>query len=283
MNEVKVVMIMALYEQLAQAFVQVPVDILGVYKNPIPANGIFRKHVDHPTTKCALLIVLYGQAEFIFNEVEHYRLSAGEGFFGGVNKRMELRTGEEGAEYFLVHYLPVHQEATNIPLLTEVSTFHVELIPELLQLQEKLQVAAASPDMVGQLEKKSLFYRLVSTVLQEERLAQNKESSPVIVDAVAYIQKHYDERLTLEQLATRYGMSGKYFSYLFHKYMGIAPIDYVIRYRMKQAEELLYTTSATIHEIAKAVGYTDPNYFSRVFKTHMGMSPKKSREIRHLL
>ncbi|WP_341300406.1 AraC family transcriptional regulator [Lysinibacillus sp. FSL H8-0500] len=274
---------MALYEQLAQAFVQIPVNILGVYKNPIPANGIFRGHVDHPTTKCALLIILYGQAEFMFDEAEHYQLSAGEGFFGGVNKRMEIRTGEEAAEYFLVHYLPVSHNETNSSLLTEVSTFQVELTSELLQLQEKLQSTAALPDMVSQLEQKGLFYHLVSTVLREERHGQNKESSPVIIDAVQYIQKHYDERLTLEQLAVRYGMSGKYFSYLFHKYMGIAPIDYMIRYRMKRAEELLYTTSATIQEIAEAVGYKDPNYFSRIFKTHMGLSPKKRRELRQML
>lgn len=274
---------MVLYEELAQAFVQIPVDTLGVYKNLIPANGIFRGHVDKPITKCGLLMILHGKAEFIFNEVEHYCLSAGEGFFGGVNKRMEIRTGEVAAEYFLVHYLPVSQNEANSSLLTDVSTFQVELTSELLQLQEKLQSAAAQPDMVSQLEKKSLFYHLVSSVLQEERHGENKKSSPVVMDAVNYIQKYYDERLTLEQLAARYGMSGKYFSYLFHKYMGIAPIDYMIRYRMKRAEELLYTTSATIHEIAEAVGYKDPNYFSRIFKTHVGTSPKKKRELRQLL
>lgn len=272
-----------LHEQLAEEFVRVPVDVFGVYKTPVPANGIYRGHVHRPTANCALLIILRGQAEFCFNETETYSFEAGEGFFGGLHKRMEFRTGNEEMEYFLVHYMPAYHDPLQVPLLTEVSVFQAELDHDLLRLQERLQAAAASPDIMERLEKKSLFYQLVSRVLQAERSMKNRESYPMIHDALAYIQQNYDQRLTLDHLAERYGMSGKYFSHMFHKYMGIAPIDYLIRYRMKRAEEMLCTTSATIHEIAEAVGYADPNYFSRIFKRHMSVSPAELRRTQSLL
>jgi YesN/AraC family two-component response regulator len=270
-------------EQLAQEFVRVPVDVLGVYKTPVAANGMYRGHVERPTTKCALLIILRGQAEFYFSDEERYLLRAGEGFFGGLNKRLALRTGNEEMEYFLVHYMPSYHAPSDTPLLTEVSIFRAGLDSEVLDLLEPLQSTAAIPDMLGQLEKKSLFYRLVSRILQANRSKESQESYPMIHDAVTFIQEHYNEKLTLERLAKRYGMSGKYFSHLFHKYMGIAPIDHLIRYRMKRAEIMLCTTSAPIHEIAETLGYIDANYFCRMFKKHMGVSPSEFRRTQGLL
>ncbi|WP_042161389.1 helix-turn-helix domain-containing protein [Paenibacillus gorillae] len=270
-------------EKLAQEFDRVPVNVLGVYKTPVAANGFYRGHEERPTTKCALLIILRGQAEFCFNGEETYLLSAGEGFFGGLNKRMTLRTGSQEMEYFLVHYMPSHHTPSDTLLLTEVSTFYAGLDSEVLDLLELLQSTATMPDMVGQLEKKSLFYRLVSKVLQASRSRESQDSYPMIHDAVTFIQEHYNEKLTLERLAKRYGMSGKYFSYLFHKYMGIAPIDHLIHYRMKRAEIMLCTTAAPIHEIAETVGYADANYFCRMFKKHMGFSPSEFRRTQSLL
>lgn len=266
-----------LYERLAHEFVRLPLDVYGVYRTANEANRIYNGHVRQPTSKCAILIGLRGQADFIFNETERYRLTPGQGFVGALGKRLEIHTGKEGFEYFLVHYMPVSSEAANANLLTQISMFHIELGSELLQLQEQLLRIASVPDSMGMLEKKSLFYRMVHKLLQSERDLQNQGSFALIDDAIAYIQTHYAEPLTLDKLAARFQMKGKYFSYLFHKYTGIAPIDYLIRYRMNRAMELLFSTDVSIHEIAEAVGYADPNYFSRIYRMHAGMPPKQSR------
>ncbi|MBO9610133.1 MAG: helix-turn-helix transcriptional regulator [Paenibacillaceae bacterium] len=266
-----------LYEQLANEFLKLPVDVYGVFRSAKEANQIFSGHVRQPTSKCAILIGLRGQADFIFNETECHRLTPGRGFVGALDKRLEIRTGDEGFEYFLIHYLPASAEALNTKLLTEISLFHVELASELLQVQEQLLRVASVPDSMGMLEKKSLFYRMLYMLLQSQRDLQNQGSSALVDDAVAYIQTHYAEPLTLDKLAARFQMKGKYFSYLFHKYTGIAPIDYLIRYRMNRAMELLFSTDVSIHEIAEAVGYADPNYFSRIYRMHAGLPPKQSR------
>ncbi|MBP1994866.1 helix-turn-helix transcriptional regulator [Paenibacillus eucommiae] len=263
------------YEELAQQFAVVPIDVYGVYRKTLEANLIYGGHVKQPTTKCAILIGLSGQADFLFNETDRYRLEPGKVLVGGVHKQLEIHVSSSGFEYGLVHFLPVYAEKDAEQRLTEVSMLHAALDPEVLRLLERLLHASSSPDSMGMLEKKALFYRLLNKLLLSERLGQNKESYLLMDEAISYIQTHHMETLTLDILAERYKMKAKYFSYLFHKYVGMAPIDYLIQYRMNRAEELLVTGQFPVSVVAKSVGYPDAYYFSRLYKKHKGLSPGK--------
>ena len=59
--------------------------------------------------------------------------------------------------------------------------------------------------------------------------------------------------------------------------MKIRPINYLIKYRLEQAIKLLKEEEYTIQEVAALVGYSDPLYFSRIFKKHVGYSPSQVR------
>ncbi|MDF2927706.1 MAG: AraC family transcriptional regulator [Paenibacillaceae bacterium] len=260
-------------EELAMDFAKASLEVYGVYRTSLEHGVLYTGHVHQPTTKCAIIISLRGQAEFRFNETERYVLQPGKVLLGGVGKRLEIRTEEDGFEYGLVHYLPVMTDQFDARRLTGISLLHVELDPELQMLLDQLLRAAASPDSMGLLEKKSLFYRLVSKVMESERHYQNKDSYSLVDDAISYIQSHYAQPLTLSHLAERYQMKAKYFSYLFHKYTGIGPIDYLIRYRMNRAHELLLTGQYSVSAVARSVGYPDSYYFSRLFKKYAGFPP----------
>ncbi|MBD2870591.1 helix-turn-helix domain-containing protein [Paenibacillus arenilitoris] len=263
------------YEELAQQFASVPLQVYGVYRTELAADRVYRGHVDQPTTKCALVVALKGQAVFLFDGAERYELQPGKALLGGARRQLEIQVGGEGFEYCLVHYVPAPQDHEDGGRLKDVSMLHVAYDPELLQLLEQLQQAADSPGGIGLLEKKTAFYRLLGKVLQSERHRQNKDSYPVIDEAVAYIQAHYLEPITLDSLAERCEMKAKYFSYLFHKYVGIGPIDYLIQYRMNRAYELLMTGQFSVSDVAGSVGYSDAYYFSRLFKKHKGLPPSK--------
>lgn len=73
------------------------------------------------------------------------------------------------------------------------------------------------------------------------------------------------------------GVSNSYFSTIFKKETGSSFISYLTDYRMDQAANLLIETDEKSYLIAKKVGYTDPNYFSYVFKRKFGVSPSKYR------
>lgn len=263
------------YEELAQLFADMHMNVYGAYRSELEGNQIYNGHVDRPTTKCAVIVSFRGQAEFRFDETERYRLEPGKVLLGGQRKRLEIRTGPGGFEYGLVHYLPAGDVQVGPWRPTDVTLLHAAPDPELHQLLEQLVEAASSPDSMGLLAKKSLFYRLLSKVLQAERLERNKDSYSLIDETILYMQTHYAQPLTLGHLAERCRMKAKYFSYLFHKYTGIGPIDYLIQYRINRARELLITGRFSVSAVAGSVGYADAYYFSRLFKKHIGVSPRQ--------
>ncbi len=89
---------------------------------------------------------------------------------------------------------------------------------------------------------------------------------------------HLADKITVQQLAAQACLSEAHFAKQFQKKTGYAPIDYFIRLKMQKACELLSTSDLRIREIATALGYIDPYYFSRLFKKVMGVSPRAYRK-----
>ncbi|SFF47449.1 AraC-type DNA-binding protein [Paenibacillus algorifonticola] len=287
------------YEELAQYFADTPLALYGVYRTQLEANRIYGGHVDKPTAKCGVIIALDGEAEFIFDEEERYLLAPGKVLIGGAGRRLEILSGEQGFRYCLAHYLPIGSDLDKDNEVIgqegrpaggaagrqprDIAVLEAALAPDLLRLVDGLIEADSSPDFMSLLEKKSIFYQIVAKLLQSERHGQNKESYPVIEDAVLYIQTHFMESITLAMLAERYKLKSKYFSHLFTKYTGTGPIDYLIHYRMNKAQEWLQTKQFTVSAVARSVGYADPYYFSRLFKKYKGIAPSQvglsSREL----
>lgn len=97
-----------------------------------------------------------------------------------------------------------------------------------------------------------------------------------VTKAVEYVQEHYaDQELSIETICSYLNVSAAYFSTVFKKETGKTFINYLTDYRMEQAVDLLLTKDEKTYIIAEKVGYSDPNYFSYVFKKQFGMSPSK--------
>ncbi len=112
-----------------------------------------------------------------------------------------------------------------------------------------------------------LFFR-------NEAFAPNQTDLPdPVKKALAYMRAHVQRRPSLAQLAAHAGVSVSHFSFLFKTSLGIAPIDYFIDLKMQYACHLLETTSLTVKEVAFALDYDDPYYFSRLFRKVIGLSP----------
>lgn len=108
--------------------------------------------------------------------------------------------------------------------------------------------------------------------------ARNTSTKTLIQRAEDYVHNNYrDENLSLDSICKVLGVSNSYFSSVFKKETGNSFIGYVTDYRMDKAARLLIETNEKSYIIAKSVGYTDPNYFSYVFKRQFGVSPSKYR------
>jgi len=96
--------------------------------------------------------------------------------------------------------------------------------------------------------------------------------------AIEYVRRHYaDPELSLTALCKHISMSVSYFSTLFKQYTGSTFVEFVTRERMDKAKELLKLSGMKNYEIAYAVGYSDPHYFSGAFKKHEGDTPTEFR------
>lgn len=109
----------------------------------------------------------------------------------------------------------------------------------------------------------------------EYRLQQ--QHGGLLNKAKRYMETHFQENISLENVAEHVGLSSYYFSKLFKEYTGINFIDELTRIRVEQAKRLLLESELSLKEICYKVGYNDPNYFSRVFKKTVGMTPSNFR------
>ncbi len=111
---------------------------------------------------------------------------------------------------------------------------------------------------------------------------ESRESEMVrkIEQTVAYMLRHLNEPLQVATLAAQVNISPSRFFAVFKNQMGHTPIDYFIRLRMEYARHLLDVTMLSVKEIAATLGYDDPFYFSRVFKSVNRTSPSGYRRLR---
>ena len=93
-----------------------------------------------------------------------------------------------------------------------------------------------------------------------------------------YIDLHFKESLTLEQLAEDSHMSKYYLSHAFKREYGVSPINYMISRRIEESKYLLAETDLSLSQIAQLLGFSSLSYFSQVFHRTQGVSPKEYRQ-----
>lgn len=100
-----------------------------------------------------------------------------------------------------------------------------------------------------------------------------------VLSVVDYIERHYsNENLTVDELCRHVHLSKSYFSAVFKQNKEQTIMEYVTRVRIDKAKDLLQQTPMKSYEVAAKVGYSDPQYFSVLFKKHTGTTPTEYRE-----
>lgn len=159
-----------------------------------------------------------------------------------------------------------------------------------LLMRDTLEAERITADMVGEFLQKKPQYPTVLTGLfitllglasrrihdadtvgkgvWETRLEETRKE----------IYYYHCETLDIEQLAQRCRLSFSRYLHLFKKQYGTSPRRYQIMLRMETAKTLLQSSDLSVRQIAERVGYTDQNYFSRLFKKYTGYAPTELRK-----
>jgi two-component system response regulator YesN len=121
----------------------------------------------------------------------------------------------------------------------------------------------------------------ISTALNEflELVYSSQDSRKItqVTPAINYIDANYDKAITLAEIARASHLSASRLAHVFKEQMGITLIDYVTGVRIEQAKELLLATDQSCTEICFQVGYNNQSYFTRTFKSVVGMTPRRFR------
>lgn len=117
-------------------------------------------------------------------------------------------------------------------------------------------------------------------ILTPEDSLRRKKTLERLNQVILYIESHYTEPITNQQLADLVFLSKDRFEHLFREHIGIAPLQYINELRLKKAMNLLKNSDLSIAEIAAAVGFSDYNHFGRLFRKYYSCTPKDAKNNR---
>lgn len=127
-------------------------------------------------------------------------------------------------------------------------------------------------------ELKEWFFRKTKEVCQNMESAKEKESVSIVEKAKKYIDDNFQKDVSLDDVSRIVDISPFYFSKLFKQEVGKNFIEYLTEVRLRKARALLNNPQYSIKEVCVMSGYSDPNYFSRIFKKYEGVTPSEYRE-----
>ncbi len=161
------------------------------------------------------------------------------------------------------------------------NNFHFSNDPGITQLIQRLVFLCAedhpAKDLFVGMSLRELLIRMLEAESRENHLRDpaGRATSQPITAAVAYILSRLDDKLTVAQLSRMAYMSESAFYRAFKNEMGISPVDFINRERIKLATSLLREGKHSIQDIALRCGFNSPSYFTRMFKRAFGISPAR--------
>lgn len=154
--------------------------------------------------------------------------------------------------------------------------------PQLRLCHEKMSEADKLPQN-RDLVMNSIMYEylfLLAAKFPSGKLQQNDDKQSHAERALQYIEDHYCDSITIQDIADALGINRSYLHRMFKAFTGMSIQSYLLDYRMRKACILLKNTDLSIRAVAHSVSYIDPLYFSRIFRQKMGASPSEYRSRR---
>lgn len=162
------------------------------------------------------------------------------------------------------------------------------------ELRQRLLKICASMEAENSVRRQGRYFMLKSYLVQMLLLVIREQCEPmerpkgcafesankkyVVEHILSYLEEHYREKISLDQIAENMYLSPFYISRIFKSETGSAPIRHLINIRLEKAKELLESGyEGNIQEVAAMVGYDDAYHFSKLFKKRFGVSPSKAR------
>lgn len=215
-----------------------------------------------------------------------YKINANEGFMlfpGQVSTY--IADNDEPWEYIWLEFDGFQAKAAiNATGLSQDKPIYHPLSIELreLALDEMIYIIehkeAAPLHLIGHLYLFLDYLTRSAATSQSQNKRKNNSSHYYISEAIKFIELNYQKDISVEDIAENCGLNRNYFGKKFKEEFGKTPQEFLMRFRMTKATELLEHSQLSIGAISCAVGYNDQLHFSRAFKNTYGISPRQWRD-----
>ncbi len=133
------------------------------------------------------------------------------------------------------------------------------------------------------LQIQSLFCQVWSHLYEhapkeQRQSAKRYHQLSALKDMIGYIQKHYNEKISLDDIALAGGVCKSRCCSLFGEYLNQTPNHYLTHYRLRKSIDLMHASDMTITEISYEVGFSGASYYAETFRKYFGCSPTGYRE-----
>lgn len=221
-----------------------------------------------------IILVLPGHLHSI-EQYEHERME-----YENILFMPSLLSGKENDLCDHNYLTPLFEGRTGIAtFLTPKLSYYEQLAQQIHSIDE----LCSHPPMGYQLMIKSYLYAFFFTLLSHQTKtdfipAQKTKSLEKLKQIIKYIEEHYAESITIEEMAQLSYYSTSHFMKFFKLNMHTSFTSYLNNYRLTIAARLLTTTHNTILEIATQTGFENLSYFNRLFRKKYGTSPSQYRK-----
>lgn len=228
-----------------------------------------------------------GEAEVILDDTTYSVANFGL-FHGGKGCELTIQARNGWIEYYMVLYKvaePAFQKGKYMRMIEQVNPFRQQygfapinpifFAEELRKMYEKWKGATPLNSFYG----KAAFYRFIYEIYEELQQGSIRIFEPdVIAMAKHYMNKHYSEEISIQDMCNVLGISYSHFHRRFKQEMSKSPQEYLIQTRLMEAVKLLDESQASIHEIAYYCGFQDKRNLQRMFIKNIGITPQAYRE-----
>lgn len=249
----------------------------------------------HPEIE--LTLVLEGNMVYQVND-QVYHIKEGEGLFCNTNA-MHAGWKEDtpdchylsvtfhprilygyGSSIFQIKYVnPIlnNREETSLHFTRE-TPWMGEILEELKEILRLFEKKPDSAEMQMQICLLKIWTAMYENTKHEEDSQGSGRDTERIRSIIRYLQEHYQEAVTLEEVAEQVHLCKSESCRLFKRYMKETIFEYLLRYRVEKSLELLKNSSLNVTQVAAQAGFATPGYYTRIFREKMGCTPLQYRK-----
>lgn len=259
------------------------------------------KHPNRTNLEYFVLMLMTEGCLYIAEDGKNYTVRKGEMFILRPNHHhYSWREMDRHTTYYWLHfYVSGRWEQANAPLTmhsaievptlhysTPILTLHLLKHTKLADLDKTLAVVqtlfaeSADPQHFAFWRSQQLFIDVLQSI---QYYSQEESKLSLLSEKVQrYLRDNFNQKITNESLSQIFHFHPNYISRALKQTIGLTPAEYLVQYRMEEAEKRLLNSDLPISEIAESIGFQSVYYFSSSFKKYTGYAPQKYRQMKQI-